>query len=104
VPAPSLETRAARPRRAHHAGDGWASKRNGELLRLAEREFDVFLTVDGKLPNQQNLAAFNIAVVVLLAPSNTLEDLQPLMARVLESLAKAKRGEAMLVGSKNDSR
>jgi hypothetical protein len=23
---------------------GWASKRNGEVLRLAEREFDSFLT------------------------------------------------------------
>jgi len=28
---------------------GWASKRNGDLLRLAELEFDVFLTVDQKL-------------------------------------------------------
>jgi hypothetical protein len=83
---------------------GWASKRNGELLRLAEREFDVFLTVDRKLPNQQTLAAFNIAVVVLAAPSNTLEDLQPLMPRVVASLPKARRGEAMLVGSTNDSR
>ena len=27
---------------------GWASRQNGELLRLAEREFDVFLTVDRK--------------------------------------------------------
>jgi hypothetical protein len=58
---------------------GWASKRNGDLLRLAEREFDVFLTVDRKLQHQQNLSMFNIAVVVLVAPSNTLADLQPLM-------------------------
>jgi hypothetical protein len=83
---------------------GWASKRNGELLRLAEPEFDVFLTVDRKLPQQQNLAMFNIAVVVLASPSNRLKDLRPLMTAVLESLPKAKPGEAMLVGSKNDSR
>ena len=45
---------------------GWASKRNGELLRLAvDGEFDAFLTVDRKLQHQQNLSAFNIAVVVL---------------------------------------
>jgi predicted nuclease of predicted toxin-antitoxin system len=69
---------------------GWASKRNGELLRLAEREFDVFLTVDRKLQQQQNLSAFNIAVVVLVAHSNTLADLQPLMARVLESSERKK--------------
>jgi hypothetical protein len=39
----------------------WASERNGELLRLAEREFDAFLTVDRKLQNQQNLSAFNLS-------------------------------------------
>jgi len=63
---------------------GWASKRNGDLLRLAERDFDVFLTVDRKLQHQQNLSTFNIAVVVLVAPSNTLADLQPLMTTVLD--------------------
>ena len=46
---------------------GWASKRNGELLRLAEREFDVFLTVDRKLQHQQNLPTFNIAIIVMAA-------------------------------------
>ena len=25
---------------------GWATKKNGELLALAENEFDVFITVD----------------------------------------------------------
>jgi predicted nuclease of predicted toxin-antitoxin system len=45
---------------------GWAGKRNGELLRLAEREFEVFLTVDRKLQRQQNLSAFNIAVIVMI--------------------------------------
>jgi len=51
---------------------GWASKRNGDLLRVAEHEFDVFLTVDQKLHDQQNLSAFSIAVIVLVAPNNTL--------------------------------
>lgn len=45
---------------------GWASKHNGELLHLAERQFDVFLTVDRKLRFQQNLSAFDIAVIVLV--------------------------------------
>jgi predicted nuclease of predicted toxin-antitoxin system len=82
---------------------GWASKRNGELLELAEREFDVFLTVDGNLEHQQNLARFAIAVIVLIAPSNRFHDLQPLMRRVLASLALAKRGEALLISDEEDS-
>jgi hypothetical protein len=56
---------------AHTAPEmGWASKRNGELLRLAQHEFDVFLTVDRKLQHQQNLASFNIAVIVMVAGTN----------------------------------
>jgi hypothetical protein len=69
---------------------GGPSERNGDLLRLAEREFDVLLPVDRKLQYQQDLSASNIAVIVMLAPSNTLADLQPLMARVVENLPNAK--------------
>ena len=77
---------------------GWASKRNGELLRLAEREFDVFLTVDRKLRYQQNLATFNIAIIIMVATINTLLDLQPLIHKVLATLADAKPGQATVVG------
>ena len=77
---------------------GWASKRNGDLLRLAvDARFEVLLTVDRKLQHQQNLSAFDIAVVVLIVNSNTLADLQPLMPKVLERLATAARGQAAVV-------
>jgi len=83
---------------------GWASMRNGELLRVAEREFDVFLTVDRKLQHQQDLSAFNIAVVVLVTHSNTLADLQPLVPTLLEQLPNAKPGHVLVVGSRGDGR
>ena len=76
---------------------GWASKQNSELLRLAEPEFDAFLTVDRKLQHQQKLSAFKIAVIVLVARSNSLLDLRPLIPKVLEALPKAKSGEATVV-------
>ena len=75
---------------ADGTGMGWASKRNGDLLRVAEHEFDVFVTVNQKLQDQQNLAAFNIAVIVLAAPNNTLAELSALIPKVLESLPTAK--------------
>ena len=77
---------------------GWASKRNGELLRLAEREFDVFLTVDRKLQHQQNLPTLSIAIIVMVARTNTLLDLRPLIAEVLRVLPTAKPGQALIVG------
>ena len=70
---------------------GWASKRNGELLTLAVGQFDVFLTADRNLSYQQDLSSFDIAVVVLVARSNRLDDLRPLVPRVLEMLPMAKR-------------
>ena len=40
---------------------GWKGGDDGSLLARAAAEFDVFLTVDTKLPGQQNIAAFDIA-------------------------------------------
>jgi len=45
---------------------GWSSTRNGDLLRLADQEmFEVFLTTDQHLKDQQNLTDCRIAIVVL---------------------------------------
>jgi hypothetical protein len=41
---------------------GWAGTKNGALLRLVEREFDVFLTNDQNLEHQQNLKQFDLAI------------------------------------------
>jgi predicted nuclease of predicted toxin-antitoxin system len=62
---------------------GWATITNGELLALASKHFDVFVTVDRNLAWQQNLSAFSIAVIVLRARSNRLADLRPLVPRLL---------------------
>lgn len=75
---------------------GWAGISNGELLRLAENAFDVFLTVD-RNAFQQPLPQFNIAVVVMRARTNRLRDLLPLAARVLEALPSAARGRVTWV-------
>jgi hypothetical protein len=76
---------------------GWATITNGELLTLAEKEFDVFVTVDRNLSFQQHLPRYNIAVVVLRARSNRLQDLRPLVSKLLAILPMAKRGEALWV-------
>ena len=73
---------------------GWSGIKNGELLALAERTFDVFITVDRNLSFQQNLLKFNIAVLVLHAPSNRLADLRPLIPKVLSILPMLSKGEA----------
>jgi len=76
---------------------GWATIKNGELLALAEQQFDVFVTVDSNLSFQQNLPHFNMAVLILQVPSNRLKDLRPLVPKMLQVLPTAKHGEATWV-------
>ena len=53
---------------------GWTGLRNGDLLRLAEREFDVMVTMDRNMEHQQHLPRYNLAVILLQSTSNRLED------------------------------
>jgi predicted nuclease of predicted toxin-antitoxin system len=67
---------------------GWGGKQNSELLQLASEEFDAFLTADQNLEHQQDLSNLPISVVVLVAPSNRLADLVPLVPKLLLVLAE----------------
>jgi hypothetical protein len=81
---------------------GWAGLGNGDLLRRAvEAGYDVLLTADQNMQYQQNIATFGIAVVVLVARSNRLEDYLPLVPTVLESLPTLKHGQVMQIGSRS---
>jgi len=72
---------------------------NGQLLAAADSQgFDVFLTMDKALAAQQNLAHVRLAVVVLRAPSNRLEDTSPLMPQVLAVLPTLTAGQVVVVG------
>jgi hypothetical protein len=53
---------------------GWGGFRNGDLLRVAETEFDLFITADKNLRYQQNLAERQIAILEL--STNDLRRLQ----------------------------
>ena len=66
--------------------ESWTSFSNGALLRQAAVTFDVVLTADRNIEFQQNLPTLPIAVVVLVANSNRLESLEPLIPQVLELL------------------
>ena len=78
---------------------GWGPLKNGDLLEVAQHEFDVFLTADRGIPHRQNLSRFDLAVVVLRAGSNSFEDLSPLMARATDVLPAVRPGGATYVGA-----
>ena len=66
--------------------NGWSGLRNGKLLALAATRFDVFLTMDGNLAYQQNLALLPIAVLVVQAVSSRIEHLEPVVPAILREL------------------
>ena len=76
---------------------GWATIKNGRLLWPAEAEFDMFVTVDRNLSFQQNLPKFAIAVAVLRARSNRIENLRQLAPRLLAALPEMKPGTVRFI-------
>jgi len=77
---------------------GWAGIKNGALLKLADGQFDALLTVDQGIEYQQNLSGLIISVVVMLAASNDVDDLRPLLPSVEQALTNMRAGEISRVG------
>ena len=78
---------------------GWSGLLNGELLRRAQSEFDVFVTMDRNLPYQQNVRAIGMPVILVSARSNRMSDLRPLIPTILEAIAAVQPGEVRRVGA-----
>ena len=76
---------------------GWAGVKNGKVFALAVEEFDIFVTVDRNLSFQQNIPQFDIAIVVLQAPSNSLAALKPLAFKLLAILESVSKGQVTIV-------
>jgi hypothetical protein len=69
------------------------------LLALAQNEFDVLITIDRKISEEQDLTNFTIAVVLLRAATNRLEHVRPLAGKILEKLTDAPAGAVSVVSS-----
>jgi hypothetical protein len=65
---------------------------------MREAGVEAFVTTDRNLEYQQDVAAAGFAVVVLVAATNTLEDLLPLVPALLAALADAQPGQVTHVG------
>lgn len=91
----------------HHFGDdaqvvtvqhrGWKGRKNGELLRAAAEEFDLFVTGDDNLSFQQHVAALELGVVALRPKSKALPHLLELMPEVRRRLPHFQVGEMIRI-------
>lgn len=75
---------------------GWKEVKNGQLLRLAEDEFDVLLTMDRGILFQHNHSGRRLRVGVLVAHNSRISSLKPLVPNALNFIADAESGNAFI--------
>lgn len=80
----------------------WTGLRNGVLLRAAvDAGFDVLITADS-LPNQQNLLAIGIGVLVITRVRNRIKDVRRLLPQIVSALRIIRPGEALEITPRRD--
>lgn len=71
----------------------WEGKKNGELLkRMVNAGFEVFITIDSNLPNQQNLRAFPLIYICIKAISSDIDVLVPIVTKINRRLKNLQAG------------
>jgi hypothetical protein len=78
---------------------GWAGVENGDLLGRAAGQTDAFITMDRKLERQQDLSVLTFGVVLVTARSNRVQDLLPLVPKILPALAHIQPGRLEQIGA-----
>ena len=78
----------------------WKGLKNGDLLSRAVGEgFGVFVTTDRIVPYEQHVATLQLAVIVLHALTNDIEDLEPLVPALLAALNHVKPRTVIRIGA-----
>ncbi len=68
---------------------GWLGQKNGALLKLmVEDSFEIFVTIDGNLPYQQNLERLPLTIFILSGVDNRRETLAKLIPKLFDRLAE----------------
>ena len=77
---------------------GLAGLKNGALLLAAETAgFEVLVTVDQNIPDQQNLSSRRLSMLILCAPTNRLIDLQQLVPIAVAALDSIEPGQVIQI-------
>jgi hypothetical protein len=78
--------------------EGWSSFKNGALLRISSSTFDVLVTADKRLRHQQDIAQFDIGVVVLGTYDVRLPRLRQILPVLQSAIRDVEPGTVIVVG------
>ena len=76
---------------------GWAGLKNGKLMEKVSGKYAILLTIDKRIGHEQKIPG-DVAVVMVRAHSNRIQDLKPLVPKILQALKEARAGRATSVG------
>jgi len=79
-------------------GAGWASMKNGVLLREANGKFDVLVTADKNMHHQQNFMGLDISVLVF--PTNRAKLVRAGVDALVQSLENIQSGQKTVMDLK----
>jgi predicted nuclease of predicted toxin-antitoxin system len=78
---------------------GLKGKKNGELLRDAELAgYEILLTADQGISQQQNLAGRKLSIIGIRARTNQLGDLLPFVDAIITALETMTTGQIVTIG------
>ena len=81
--------------RLHRDEAGWRGSSDASLLGLAERRFDVFVTIDRKFEHQVDLRASSLGFVIVRVASNTLAAYFPSFDQLRQAVETVRKGEVI---------
>ncbi|MGO9261749.1 MAG: hypothetical protein ACLQU1_36415 [Bryobacteraceae bacterium] len=79
---------------------GWDTLEDGPtgpLLTVAQKAFDVLVTIDGSIEFQQNLPKFRIGIVVVHVPKNQIDHYRMIQKELLAAVEKGRPGQTIHV-------
>ena len=80
-------------------GLSWRGIKNSELRSRAQESFEVLITMDRSLEFQQNIAEFELSILLVLARSNRMVHLRPFVPVILAAIEDSQPGELRKVGA-----
>jgi hypothetical protein len=64
---------------------GWHSSNDASLLALAEKGFDVLVTVDRRLSAENDLSQYQLGFVIATLPNTLLKSFEPIFGRLKQA-------------------
>src|SRR2546423_894792 len=76
---------------------GWAGSRSGELVNLAEPDFDLILSTDQNVPFRDNLRGRDIALIILVTRDIRHRSLLPFVEEIERTGLNTLPGECRII-------